>query len=93
MRGTTESGFFKAVVKEIYGLLLLHFCLKSVTHCLLWTCQDDRKQSLIYPDKFTCCSVEQDKWYSETSSQNNKQLSLIRKKLTKLSQPHIIEVK
>lgn len=63
------------------GLLLLHLCLKSVTHCFLWTCQSDWMQNLIYTDNFSCCSAKQNKWHYETSSQGYKQTSLSRNKV------------
>lgn len=63
------------------GLLLLHLRLKSVTHCLLWTCQYDWMQSLIYTDNFSSCSAKQNKRHYETSSQGYKQTSLSREKV------------
>lgn len=55
---------------ERESLLLLHLPLKSVTHCLLCTCQDDWIQSLIYADNFSRCSAKHNKQRSETRSQN-----------------------
>lgn len=63
------------------GMLLLHLRLKSVTHCLLSTCQYDWIQSLIYTDNFSCCSAKQNIRHYETSSQGSKQTLLSREKV------------